>query len=227
MEDILSILSAIGGIGGLATVLYLSYWLGGKFREIDMRFKEIDMRFEEFSARFREVDRRFEEINKRFNEVDKKFDAIDRRFDDVNRRIEGLEERLSRLEERVDRRLERLAYAFISYQEFLTGYFVSEGVLKPSAASLVVTEARNLMRLAVSNPFTKDEWKRLGDLLDKSEKEELTLEEAQELLNLARKAVMEYGEYPEAWKLHMYAAIMVGLAYKRMKEREKQQGEKS
>jgi len=111
---------------------------------------------------------------------------------------------------------------YVSYQEFFVKYLVSEGVLKPSAADIVVTEARNLMKLAVSNPFTKEEWKRLKELLDKGEKEKyLTLEEAYELLNLARKAIKEYGDHPEAWSLHIYASIMVGLAYRRMREEKK------
>ncbi len=61
--------------------------------------------------------------------------------------------------------------------------------------------------------------------MDKSEKEGLTLDEANELLELARKAVREYGEYPEAWKLHIYASIMVGLAYRRKREEEKKKKE--
>ena len=64
------------------------------------------------------------------------------------------------------------------------------------------------MRLATStNPLTKEEWKRPGELLDKDDQ---TLEEALELRELARKVVREYGEYPEAWKLHIYASIMAG-----------------
>jgi len=238
--DILSVLSAIGGIGGLATIIALAYWLGGKFREIDLKFANIEKRFEQIDERFTEVDRRFEAIDKRFTGVDERFDGVNERFETVEKRLDAVErelrrlgekldsrtselgERISGLEARVGRKLERLADAFVSYQEFLASYFVSEGVLKPEAARVALVEARNLMRLAVSNPFTREEWKRLADLLDKSEKEELSLEEAQELLELARKAVREYGEHPEAWKLHIYASMMLGLAYKRMKEQRQQ-----
>jgi len=79
---------------------------------------------------------------------------------------------------------------------------------------LFLIEARNIMRLAITNPFTKEEWKKLKELLDKSEKEDLTIEEVYELLNIARKVVHEYGEYPEAWRLHMYVAMMVGFEWR-------------
>jgi len=180
-EFIASLTSTVSVVVSVST---LAYWLGGKFKEIEMRFRQID-------ERFKEIDRKFAE-----------------------------------LEEKLSRRIERLGDAFVSYQEFFVKYLVSEGVLKPSAADVAITEARNLMKLAVSNPFTKEEWKRLKELLDKGEKEKyLTLEEAYELLNLARKAIKEYGDHPEAWSLHIYASIMVGLAYRRMKE-EKEKEEK-
>ncbi|PLJ76903.1 hypothetical protein [Infirmifilum sp. SLHALR2] len=217
--DILSVLSAIGGVGGLATIIALAYWLGGKFREIDLKFANIEKRFEQIDERFTDVDRRFEAVEKRLDGVERELKRLDEKLDS---RTSELAERISGLEAMVGRKLERLADAFVSYQEFLASYFVSEGVLKPEAARVALVEARNLMRLAVSNPFTREEWKRLADLLDKSEKEELSLEEAQELLELARKAVREYGEHPEAWKLHIYASMMLGLAYKRMKEQRQQ-----
>ncbi|WP_291999028.1 hypothetical protein [Caldivirga sp.] len=36
--------------------------------------------------------------------------------------------------------------------------------------------------------------------------------------DLARKIIKEYGEYPETWKLHIYASIMVGRALRKMSE---------
>jgi len=166
-------------------------------------------------------------LGKKFGEIDSRFREIDRRFIEIDKRFVELEERLNRRIDEVGLMVRRLGDAFIGYQEFFVRYLVSEGVLKSSAADMVLTEARNLVKLAVGNPFTKEEWKRLKELLDKSEKEKsLPLEEAYELLNLARKAVREYGEYPEAWKLHIYASIMVGLAYRKLREQEKKQEEK-
>ena len=105
VNTLLDLLAAIGGLGGLALIIGVAYWLGNKFTEVNYRFKRV-------------------------------------------------------------------------------------------------------LRLATTNPLTKEEWDKLRLYLDKSEKNELTLEEADELLELSRKVVREYGEYPEAWKLHIYATIV-------------------
>jgi hypothetical protein len=81
------------------------------------------------------------------------------------------------------------------------------------------------MRLATTNPLTKEEWARLKELFEKSERNELTLEEADEFLELARKVALEYGEYPEAWKLHIYATITRALLYKKYYEEKQKQSE--
>ena len=84
-------------------------------------------------------------------------------------------------------------------------------------------EARRVMRLAVSiNPLSKEEWERIKELLDK---DVLTLEEALELCELTRKVVREYGEYPETWKLHIYASIIVGEAIRRSQQQQQGQEE--
>jgi len=70
------------------------------------------------------------------------------------------------------------------------------------------------------NPISKEEWKRIKELL---EKEELTLEEALELRELARKVTDEHGDRPEAWRLHAYASMMVGYALRKMKEKEERE----
>jgi len=57
------------------------------------------------------------------------------------------------------------------------------------------------------------------DVLDKSERGELALEEADEFLELARKVAKEYGEYPGAWKLHTYATITRALTAKKYAEK--------
>jgi hypothetical protein len=82
---------------------------------------------------------------------------------------------------------------------------------------MLKNEAARIARLASMNPISKEEWKRIKELL---EKEELTLEEVLELRELARKVTDEYGDRPEAWKLHAYASMMVGYALRKMRERE-------
>jgi len=147
-NTLLDLLAAIGGLGGLALVIGVAYWLGNKFTEVNYRFKILE------------------------------------------------------------RRIERLVSAFTSYQEFFVEFLTREGVIKPIDKELLIREAKRVLRLATTNPLTKEEWDKLRSYLDKSEKNELTLEEADELLELSRKVVKEYGEYPEAWKLHIYATIV-------------------
>ena len=48
------------------------------------------------------------------------------------------------------------------------------------------------------NPLKKEEWIRIRDLVDK---DDLTLEETLKLGDLARKAIKEYGDKPEVYKL--------------------------
>jgi len=48
------------------------------------------------------------------------------------------------------------------------------------------------------NPLKREEWIRIRDLVDKDD------------LTLARKAIKEYGDKPEVYKLHIYSCIMVG-----------------
>jgi DNA repair exonuclease SbcCD ATPase subunit len=208
-------ISIIGMLGGGL------FWLGGEFKEIRMRFKEIDERFKQIDERFKEIDKRFEEIDERFDElrgyVDKRFNElrgyVDGRFNELKGYVDG---RFNELKGYIDSRVNRLSEAFSSYQEFFIELLMTEGVIKPERAFIAKNEARRIMRLATStNPLTKEEWKRLGELLDK---DDLTLEEALELRELARKVVKEYGEYPEAWKLHIYASIMVGRALRKMSE---------
>jgi len=164
--------------------------------------------------------RKFSEIDSRFKEIDMKFKEIDRRFEELKSYVD---ERFNWLKSYVDSRISRIAEAFRSYQEFFVEYLTAQGILKPVEASMIKGEALRVMKMAVMNPLTKEEWKRLKELL---EKDELTLEEALELRELARKVTDEYGDRPEAWKLHIYASIMVGLAYRKMMEQEKKEAEK-
>ncbi|ADY01900.1 hypothetical protein VMUT_1696 [Vulcanisaeta moutnovskia 768-28] len=216
--DATLIASIIGPIVTIVTILGTTlYWLGGKFKEIDMRFREIDMRFGQINEKFEEIDRRFEEVDKRFEEMNKRFERVDERFDRLEKNLKSyVDEKFDILNARIS----RLAEAYSDYQEFFVEYLTAEGLLKAEKASMLRNEARRVMRLAASgNPLSKEEWDRIKELLDK---DVLTLEEALELRELARKVVKEYGEYPEAWKLHIYASIMVGEAIRRQSQQQQQ-----
>jgi len=117
----------------------------------------------------------------RFREISRE---IDMRFREVNARID------------------RLVEAFVSYQEFFIAFLTSEGVIRAERAALAKGELLRIVKLARQNSFTEEELRRLEESILK---DELTLEEVLELRELARKAIREYGQYPEAWKLHMYA----------------------
>jgi hypothetical protein len=192
-----TIINIIATIASVSVaVATLGFWLGKKFTEIDYKFKLIDERFKAIDERFKAIDERFDEIDKRFAE----------------------------LEKRINRRIERLALAFTSYQEFFIEFLSREGVLKADARDLLVKEARRVAKLSVANPLTKEEWEKILKYIEKNP-EEFTLEEAEEFLELARKVVMEYGEYIEAWKLHILAAMTVGIVLRKYREKEEKKVE--
>jgi hypothetical protein len=71
-------------------------------------------------------------------------------------------------------------------------------------------------RLSSRNPLTKEEASRLKELLDK---ERLSLQEAEELREIAGKLIREARDrVGEAWKLLMYASIMRGIALSELEE---------
>jgi hypothetical protein len=81
----------------------------------------------------------------------------------------------------------------------------------------------NTRRIAstATNPFTEAERKRLLELVDK---DDLTLEEAEELHNLARKFYREYIEKtPDAYKVLYYAAAKHGEVLRKHSKQASQQ----
>uniref|UniRef100_A0A7J2U680 Uncharacterized protein n=1 Tax=Ignisphaera aggregans TaxID=334771 RepID=A0A7J2U680_9CREN len=228
---VLNIFSAIGGLGGLAIIAGVAHWLGGKFREIDYRFKVVDERFNEVDKRFNDVDRRFAELK---NYVDMKFSELkeysDKGFNDVGKKFIELRDYVNAEFGEMDRkwssRLERLGEAFTGYQEFLLEFLATEGVIEEKYKGVFMKELKGFIRLATANPLSKEEWGRLKELFEKSEKDELTPEEADEFLELARKVVREYWDRREAYRLHIYAAIVRGLTYKKYYEKKETKEEK-
>jgi len=202
LVDLVSVLLTIIGtlVPVLISLLTLAYWLGVKFASIDERFKRIDERFKSIDERFNWIDRRFEELKAY---VDSKFNE---------------------LKSYVDSRVGRLAEANRAYQEFFVEYLVVKGLLGSSEASMIKGESSRMFKLATVNPITREEWEKARRYF---EKDELTLEEALEFREITRKITDEYGHLPEAWKLHIYASIMVGLALRKKLEEEKRvQGER-
>lgn len=152
--------------------------------------------------KFGQIDERFKRIDERLELIDKKFEEIDGRFEE----IKGY----------VDDRVRRLGNVFMNYQEFFVEYLASEGIIRNGQRELLRNEVRRLLSLGLPNPLRKEEIERARELV---EKDELTLEEALELRELARKIAWEIGT-PDAWRLHIYASIMVGLAIRKKMRKE-------
>lgn len=113
----------------------------------------------------------------------------------LGRKFAQIETRLDNL----GRGLFNLADAYVGYQEFFVEFLIHESVLRPAARDLLVNEVKRIMKLALpSNPLTKEEWEKIKLYFEKSERNEITLEEAEEFRRLARKVVREYGHYVEA-----------------------------
>jgi hypothetical protein len=227
MEIVVAVLSVL--VPTLSSIAYLGYWLGRKFGKIDERFKSIEERFRGVEERFREMeknmDERFGEMNKRFEE---RFKQVDKRFEEVERRLDGLkgyvDEKFGELREYIDYRIERLGRAFSSYQEFFVEYLSAKGVVSSDEATMLKNEATRLSLLALTNPFTKEEWEKLKRYLDKDPKD-FTLKEAEEFRELGRKAIAEYWDRPEAYKLHLYTCVVYGLALRKLKEEREKRAE--
>jgi len=242
MEIVVAILSVL--VPTLSSIAYLGYWLGRKFGKIDERFKSIE-------ERFKQVDKRFEEVERRLNElkgyVDDKFSGlkgyVDEKFGElrsyVDRRLEELkgyvddkfsglkgyvDEKFGGLREYIDYRIERLGRAFSSYQEFFVEYLSAKGVVSSDEATMLKNEATRLSLLALTNPFTKEEWEKLKRYLDKDPKD-FTLKEAEEFRELGRKAIAEYWDRPEAYKLHLYTCVVYGLTLRKLKEEREKRAE--
>jgi hypothetical protein len=131
----------------------------------------------------------------------------------LGRRLGLLEGRLNQLEVRIDTAL-RL---FRSSQEFLVDLMAYEGLMRREAYVLARSEIQRLFTVAVVNPLTEEEKRRALELLNK---DELTLEEAQELYRIADKVVEEYPDRVEAWKLLWYSRFWIGYNLRKMKEAE-------
>jgi hypothetical protein len=230
-EIVVAILSVL--VPTLSSIAYLGYWLGRKFGKIDERFKSIEERFEQVDKRFEEVERRLNELKGYVDEkfgglrsyVDKRLEELKGYVDDKFSELKGyVDEKFGGLREYIDYRIERLGRAFSSYQEFFVEYLSAKGVVSSDEATMLKNEATRLSLLALTNPFTKEEWEKLKRYLDKDPKD-FTLKEAEEFRELGRKAIAEYWDRPEAYKLHLYTCVVYGLTLRKLKEEREKRAE--
>jgi hypothetical protein len=208
------LLSAILGslLTTLASLASLAYWLGRKFAQIDARFKAVEG---SVNALRREFDEKISSLERRYYE---KLGLLEERF---NEKLSSLEKSFDEKLSSVERKVGSVAEAARNQLEFFTEFLGYRRVISWRDVTFVKGELYGLS--AAPNPLTKEEAARLKELLDK---EKLTLEEADELREIARKLVREYGDrVGEAWKLLIYASIMRGLALSELEEPE--EGEES
>jgi len=139
----------------------------------------------------------------------------------INERFESSEKHTNERFNAIERKIGNVVEATRNQLEFFTEFLGFRKVIEQRDVTFVKGE---LYRLSlIVNPLTKEESKRLKELLDK---DKLTLQEADELREIARKLVKEYGDrVGETWKLLMYASLMRGIALSELEEQKKQEQE--
>ncbi|MGC8934202.1 MAG: hypothetical protein ACP5LN_03510 [Thermoproteota archaeon] len=143
-------------------------------------------------------------LGRKFAQIDERFKAVDERFNVVERKIGNIAE------------------ATRNQLEFFTEFPGFRKVIEQRDVTFVKGELYRLS--SIHNPLTKEESIRLKELLDK---EKLSLQEADELREIARKLVREYGDkIGETWKLLMYASVMRGIALSELEEQKQQENKK-
>ena len=105
------------------------------------------------------------------------------RLTKMDSRLTEMEARIEKNIERLSERLERLTNAINGVGESIVEYLGLKGVLNQGEVNYLRSEIMRLTSIA-TNPLTAEEKKRLLELVNK---DDLTLEEAEELHNLARK----------------------------------------
>jgi hypothetical protein len=124
-------------------------------------------------------------------------------------------------------KIREVGRSFTGYQEFFIEFLSFEGVIEEKYRNVLMKELRDLMKLVIANPLTKEEWKRLKELFEKNEKDKLALEEVDEFLKLVRKVVREYWDRREVCRLHIYAAIVRCLTYRKYYEKNEAEHEEN
>ncbi|MEM2204010.1 MAG: hypothetical protein QXI22_06610 [Sulfolobales archaeon] len=141
-------------------------------------------------------------------------------------RIDGLVSEAKDLRSSVNsvgKKVEDLGHSLSSYYASLAELLASGGFIAMGGRDLTLGVVRKIIELSPDSFSTEEGWGRVRELLDR---EELSLEEALELRDLAKKVLEEHGDRIEAWKLHLYSSIAVGLARRKQIEREEEGDEK-
>jgi len=220
----------------------------GELRErvasLEERVNRLENRVGNVEARLASVEERLARLEERVGNVEAgvaelrgRVAGVENRLAQLEERVRGVEEGLSSLREdftdfkarvaarfdRLEERGERMGRAVRSVNELFIDLLGYEGVLRAEAVTFAKSELARVLEL-VGNPLTKEEKERLKQLL---EKDDLTLEEAQELYRIADKLVEEHGDRIEAWKLLWYSRAWIGINWRRMAEQRRKAAQQS
>ncbi|PLC68473.1 hypothetical protein B7L70_03190 [Vulcanisaeta sp. EB80] len=139
--------------------------------------------------------------------------SLTRSVGELRGRLTGVERDVEALRSEVRSGFSRLANTITSANEITIEYLGLRGVLNQGDVGFLRTVIKGLASTATTNPLTETERKRLLELVDK---DDLTIEEAEELYRLARKLYEEYiDKTPDAFKALLYAAAMRGITYRK------------
>ncbi len=147
-------------------------------------------------------------LGARLARIEKDVESLKRGVEDNAREINELRRDVSELKTRVDDLTKAFRWqsdVMLSLVEQLDKKGVIEGV---EACKLAFKDITSI----IGNPLTEEERKRLLELINK---DDLTPEEADELVRLARKVLAEHMDKREAWWLAYYAAAKRGETYRK------------
>jgi uncharacterized coiled-coil DUF342 family protein len=148
-----------------------------------------------------------EDLRREVSELRTDIGSLRAGLDGVKRDVEALKIGINELRREVG----ALRGVIAGVGEVMVEYLRLRGIISPGDADLLRITVRRLAFTATTNPLTEEERKRLLELVDK---DDLTIEEAEELYRLARKLYEEYiDKTPDAFKALLYAVIKRTEAY--------------
>jgi len=191
---------------GIVTIVGFMYKFEKDTRE-DLRREVGELRTELRTN----IDSLRSEMRKEVSGLRTDIDSLRAGLDGVKRDVEALKTGVDELRSELRREVGALRGVIVGVGEVMVEYFRLRGVISPGDADLLRITVRRLASTATTNPLTAEERRRLLELVDK---DDLTIEEAEELYMLARKLYEEYiYKTPDAFKALLYAVIKRTEAY--------------
>ena len=201
---------------GIATIVGFMYKFERDTRE-DLRREVGELRMELRtnidslrSEMRKEVEELRSEVRKEVSGLRADVDSLRAGLDGIKRDVEALKTSVDELRGELRREVGALRGVIDGVGEVIVEYLRLRGVISPGDADLLKITIKGLASTA-TNPLTEEERRRLLELVDK---DDLTIEEAEELYRLARKLYEEYiYKTPDAFKALLYAVIKRTEAY--------------